>query len=55
MNLPVPEVVAASASRRDWQEALALLDTALDLDPASHAGWLVSLAPDQARLSPLLA
>ena len=43
-----------AALQRDWHDAFVLLDTALDLDPASHAGWLAALGPDHARLSPLL-
>ena len=54
MNLPAPAVALPTASRRDWQEALALLDTALDLDTGSHAGWLAGLGPEQARLAPWL-
>jgi len=46
--------VASTASRSDWQQVLGLLDTALDLDPAQYAGWLQTLAPEQARLSSLL-
>ena len=45
---------AANTSRQDWVEVFALLDVALDLDPAVHAGWLAALRPEQARLSPLL-
>ena len=41
-------------SRQDWVEAFALLDVALELEPAGHAGWLAALRPDQARLRPLL-
>ena len=54
MNLPAPAVALPTTTRRDWQEALALLDTALDLDTGSHAGWLAGLGPEQARLAPLL-
>ena len=42
------------ASARDWQEIFALLDSALELDPAAHPGWLESLGPEHARLVPLL-
>jgi len=42
------------ASAGDWQAVFALLDTALELDAASHTAWLESLGPEQARLSPLL-
>ena len=54
MNEPKPNGAVPTASRRDWQEIFALLDTALELDPASHSGWLDALGPEQARLSPLL-
>ena len=46
--------LATIASRRDWQNVFALLDTALDLDPPSQSAWLDALGPEQARLSPLL-
>ena len=52
-----PQLNPRDISPRDWQEVFALLDTALELDPASHARWLEELGardPDQARLSPLL-
>ena len=42
----------------DWQAVFALLDVALDLDPAAQADWLAALAtraPDEARHAPLLA
>lgn len=42
-------------SVRDWQHILALLDTALELEPAAQPQWLASLAPEQAHLSPMLA
>ena len=41
-------------SARDWQHIFALLDTALELDPAAQPQWLASLAPEQAHLSPML-
>ena len=44
----------ATASRGDWQEVFALLDTALELGPAARAAWLAGLGTEQARLSPLL-
>jgi serine/threonine-protein kinase len=44
----------ADTSRQDWVEVFALLDLALELAPADHAGWLAALHPDQARLLPLL-
>ena len=46
---------ASSRSPRDWQEAFALLDTALDLDPGAHAAWLAALDGEQAHLRDLLA
>ena len=46
--------LATIASRRDWQDVFALLDTALDLDPPAQSAWLDALGPEQARLSPLL-
>jgi len=42
------------ASAADWQAIFALLDTALELEPASRTAWLESIAPGQARLLPLL-
>ena len=45
---------AEPASRRDWQEIFALLDTALELDSVQHRAWLDALPPEQARLSPML-
>ena len=53
-NEVAPTAMLAPVSRRDWQEIFALLDTALELDPASHPVWLEALGPDQVRLSPLL-
>ena len=44
-----------AASPTDWQAALALLDDALDLDPAARAGWLAELGAGHAHLTPLLA
>ena len=52
-ELGAPHPALPVASKEDWREVLALLDTALDLDPAAQAGWLASLAPRQQRLSPL--
>ena len=46
---------APLASPREWQEVLALLDTALELEPAAQTDWLAALGPEQAHLSPLLA
>ena len=45
---------AEPASRRDWQEIFALLDTALDLDSDQRAAWLEALPAEHARLSPML-
>ena len=45
---------AEPASRRDWQEIFALLDSALELDPVQHPAWLDALPAEQARLSPML-
>jgi serine/threonine protein kinase len=42
------------ASRHDWQEIFALLDTALELDAIQQLAWLEALPAEQARLSPLL-
>jgi serine/threonine protein kinase len=53
-NLPASDAAVPVASRRDWHEIFALLDTALELDPTLHTGWLEALGPEQARLSPLL-
>ena len=45
---------AERATRRDWQEIFALLDTALDLDSIQHPAWLEALPAEQERLSPML-
>ena len=45
---------AKPASRHDWQEILALLDTALELDATQYTSWLEALPAEQARLSPML-
>jgi len=45
---------AEPASRRDWQEIFALLDTALDLDSDQRAAWLEALPAEHARLTPML-
>ena len=45
---------APTASPAEWQQVFALLDTALDLEPASQTAWLAALGPDHAHLSPLL-
>ena len=45
---------AEVASRRDWQQIFALLDTALELDPSQHRAWLDALPAEHARLSPML-
>ena len=45
---------AEFASRQDWLEIFALLDTALELDPIQHEAWLDALPAEQARLSPML-
>ena len=45
---------AEPASRRDWREIFALLDSALELDATEHRAWLDGLSPEQARLSPML-
>ena len=45
---------ALQPSREDWIEVFALLDVALDLDPAARTSWLAALGPQQARLAPLL-
>jgi hypothetical protein len=37
---------AEPASRRDWQEIFALLDTALDLDSDQRAAWLEHCRPN---------
>ena len=42
------------ASKQEWQDIFALLDTALDLEPSAHAAWLAALGPEQAHLSPPL-
>ena len=47
-------MAAPSASPADWLAIFALLDTALDLEPAKHAAWLAALSPENARLVPLL-
>ena len=55
--MPACADAVATASRGDWQEVFALLDTALELDPAARAVWLDGLdrlGPESARLSPLL-
>ena len=46
--------LAPAATRSDWQQVMTLLDTALELDAAARAGWLRALAPEHARLMPLL-
>ena len=48
------EAGTAQPSRRDWQEVFALLDMAWELEPSALPTWIESLAPEQARLSPLL-
>ena len=45
---------AEPASRRDWQEIFALLDTALELDSIQLTAWLEALPAEHARLSPTL-
>ena len=45
---------APQPSRQDWIEVFALLDVALELDPAGRTPWLAGLSPAQARLAPLL-
>ena len=45
---------AEPASRRDWQEIFALLDTALELDSIQLTAWLEALPAEHARLSPML-
>ncbi len=45
---------ADPASRRDWQEIFALLDTALELDAIQRSAWLEALPAGQARLAPKL-
>jgi len=42
------------ASPGDWQQIFALLDNALELEPASHPAWLESLSPEHAHLASLL-
>ena len=54
MSRAEPTAIVTAPSRSDWRQAFGLLDTALELDPAARAGWLRSLAPGEARLSPLL-
>jgi eukaryotic-like serine/threonine-protein kinase len=55
MALANPSTAAgAIASPADWQQIFALLDTALELDPAAQPRWLDTLPPAQAHLSPLL-
>ncbi len=52
---PIPLLLTTPG---DWQAVFALLDVALDLDPAAQADWLAALAtrgPEQARHAPLLA
>ena len=46
---------APLASPREWREVFALLDTALEVEPAAQTDWLAALGPEQAHLSPLLA
>lgn len=41
-------------SRNDWQQALGLLDVALDLGPVAQAEWLRALPAAHAPLAPLL-
>ena len=38
----------------DWRRIFALLDTALELEPAARADWLASLDPEHAPLAPWL-
>ena len=42
-------------SQHEWQQIFALLDTALELDPATHTDWLAALGPEQAHLTPALS
>jgi len=53
---PAVETAATAppVSRSDWQQVFALLDTALELDPAAQQVWLASLGAEQAHLSPML-
>ena len=43
-----------SASPQQWQQVFALLDTALEIEPAAQPQWLASLPPEQRDLTPLL-
>ena len=45
---------APQVSRQQWGQVFELLDTALELDPASRPAWLDSLQAEHAQLSPLL-
>src|SRR5438552_873627 len=51
---PSASATATPPTRSDWQRVLGLLDVALELEPDARPGWLAALAPDEARLSPLL-
>ena len=41
-------------SKDDWRTVFALLDTALELEPAAHADWLESLGAEHDKLLPML-
>jgi hypothetical protein len=38
----------------EWRRLFALLDVALELEPAARSSWRASLGPDDAALSPWL-
>ena len=43
-----------TASPQQWRQVFALLDTALEIEPAAQLHWLASLPPEQRDLAPLL-
>ena len=53
MPITPPESLATPGADR-WREIFALLDTALELEPAARPAWLAALGPEHAALSPWL-
>ncbi|MEO5882626.1 MAG: serine/threonine-protein kinase [Caldimonas sp.] len=54
MSTPNPTAALASPSADEWRRVFALLDTALDLEPADRGAWLARLGPEHAPLAPWL-
>ena len=54
MSTPDTASAPAPPSAEEWRKVFALLDAALDLEPADRAAWLAALGPEHARLAPWL-